>query len=87
MLYFESVGAMSITLIRGSPDQMYIDLANEKMADAAAAEANRYLADVRRAAEVMVANEKAKAEAAIKAKAIEEHRVALAKMEAEFATK
>lgn len=85
MQYFEGVGAMSITLIYGSPDVAYIELANEKLADAAAAEANRYLADVRRAAEVLVANEKAAAAAASKADAIAAAEAAVKKLQDELA--
>jgi hypothetical protein len=85
MLYFEGVGAMSITLILGSPDVAYIQLANEKLADAAALQAIQYTADVRRAAEVMIANEKAAEAAATKAKAIAEHQASVAKLQAEIA--
>lgn len=83
--YSGDTGNMSLMLEFGTPDMYSIEQAKQSMADAAAAETSRYTTDVRRAAEVLVAKEKAAAQEAAKAKAIADHHVALAKLEADFA--
>jgi hypothetical protein len=83
--YSGETGNMVLLLEFGTPDTYSIEQAKQSMADAVAAEASQYLTDVRRAAAAMVANEKAAAQEAAKAKAIADHQAALAKMEADFA--
>lgn len=85
ILFYDPAGQMSMILEFGTPDMYYLDRAKQSMEDATAAEASRYATDVRRAAEVLVASEKAAQQAAAKAKAIADHQAALAKMEADFA--
>lgn len=59
-------GSMSISLVIGSPEQAYIDLAHEKLADAQSAQEARYFRDIEAAAARQVAAaEKAKREAKI----------------------
>jgi hypothetical protein len=83
--YSGETGNMSLSLEFGTPDTYSIEQAKQSMADALAAEASQYMTDVRRAAAAMVANEKAAAQEAAKAKAIADHQAALAKMESDFA--
>jgi hypothetical protein len=82
--FFGHTGAMSITMIVGSPDQDAIDAASQTLDDARAMEAAHFAREVEKAAARQIAAAAEVAAAARRAELIAEQRAALAKLEAEL---
>jgi hypothetical protein len=77
-------GMMSISMVIGSPEQAFIDAANETLKDAQAAQDARYYRDVEHAAKRQIeAAERAKKDAK-KAELLAAHEAALKAMQAEL---
>lgn len=77
-------GMMSISLVIGSPEQFFIDAANETLKDAQAAQDARWLREVNAAAAKQIEAEKQAQREAKRAALIATHEAALKAMQAEL---
>jgi hypothetical protein len=77
-------GAMSISMVIGSPEQAYIDLAHEKLGDAQAAQDSNYRRDVEAAARRQIEAEKQAERDAKRAALVAAHEAALKAMQEEI---
>lgn len=78
-------GSMSISLVIGSPEQAYVDLAHEKLGDAQAAQAAAYHRDVEAAAARLIADAEQAKRDAQRAELLAAHAAAVAKLDADLA--